>query len=279
MSKKNINEMSFLDHLEDLRWHLIRISIAILVGALLAFVNKVYIFGTLINGPKDPSFITYRVLCSISKSLGLDESLCVAEMPFSIITTGLADKFSIHIWTSITLGFILAFPYILWELWRFIKPALHDNERKYSRSFICIGSLLFFIGVLFGYYIIAPLSVNFLGGYTLIPGDDFEAKPTIASYIALIRSVVIAGGIIFELPIIIYFLTKVGLVTPEFLKTYRKHALVLVLILSAIITPPDIASQVVVAIPVLILYQISIYISKWVIRNQEKNAKKELRNV
>ncbi len=271
--------MSFLDHLEELRWHLIRITIAILVGALVAFVNKVFIFGTLIDGPKNPNFITYRVICNISKSLGFNEDLCVTEMPFSIITTAMADKFSIHIWTSITIGFIIAFPYILWEIWRFIKPALHDNERKYSRSFILVGSFLFFIGVLFGYYIIAPFSVKFLGGYTLIPGNDFEAKPTIASYIALLRSVVIAGGLIFELPIIIYFLTKVGLVTPQFLKTYRKHALVIVLIISAIITPPDIASQVVVAIPVLFLYQISIYISKWVVKNQEKNTKKELRNV
>ncbi|WP_452222513.1 twin-arginine translocase subunit TatC [Lacinutrix salivirga] len=272
MAKKKVQEkeMSFLDHLEALRWHLIRITIAVFVGGIVAFLNKTYVFGSLINGPKDPNFITYRILCNISKSLGLDESLCVSEMPFTIITTGMADKFSIHIWTSITIGFIIAFPYILWEVWRFIKPALYDNERKHSRWFIFSGSLLFFIGVLFGYYIIAPLSVNFLGGYVLIPGDDIAANPTISSYIALLRSVVVAGGLIFELPIIIYFLTKVGLVTPEFLKTYRKHALVVVLIVSAIITPPDIASQVIVAIPVIILYQISIYISKVVIRNQKK---------
>lgn len=272
--KKPEKEMSFLDHLEALRWHLIRITIAVLGGGIIAFVNKAYVFGNLINGPKNPSFITYRMLCSISKNLGLDESLCVSEMPFTIITTGMADKFSIHIWTSITIGFIIAFPYILWEVWSFIKPALYENERKHSRWFIISGSLLFFIGVLFGYYIIAPLSVNFLGGYVLIPGDDITANPTISSYIALLRSVVIAGGLIFELPIIIYFLTKVGLVTPQFLKTYRKHALVVVLIVSAVITPPDIASQVIVAIPVIILYQISIYISKVVIRNQEKKALK-----
>ena len=274
MAKKNANEMSFLDHLEELRWHLIRITISIFIGGIVAFIAKGFVFGTLIDGPKNPNFITYRILCKLSKTLGFDESFCVTEMPFEIITTGMADKFSIHIWTSITIGFVFAFPYILWEMWSFIKPALHAKERKYSKSFIFMGSLLFFIGVLFGYYIIAPLSVNFLGGYELIAGDDFDAKPTIASYIALLRSVIIAGGLIFELPIIIYFLTKVGLVTPEFLRTYRKHALVVVLVVSAIITPPDIASQIVVAIPVLILYQVSIYISKVVIKNQKKEALK-----
>jgi len=275
MAKKKINEMSFLDHLEDLRWHLIRSVIAIIIGGSVAFLSKAYVFGSLINGPKDPNFITYRILCNLSQFLGFDESFCVSEMPFKIITTGMADKFSIHIWTSVTIGFIIAFPYVLWELWRFIIPALHENERKHSKSFILTGSFLFFAGVLFGYYIIAPLSVNFLGGYELIPGNDIQANPTISSYIALLRSVVLAGGLIFELPIIIYFLTKIGLVTPLFLKKYRKHALVIVLIVSAIITPPDIASQVIVTIPVLILYQVSIYISKVVIKNQKRKEKKK----
>jgi len=274
MAKKDINKMSFLDHLEDLRWHLIRSVIAIIIGGSVAFLSKAYVFGSLINGPKDPNFITYRILCNLSQFLGFDESFCVSEMPFKIITTGMADKFSIHIWTSVTIGFIIAFPYVLWELWRFIIPALHENERKHSKSFILTGSFLFFAGVLFGYYIIAPLSVNFLGGYELIPGNDIQANPTISSYIALLRSVVLAGGLIFELPIIIYFLTKIGLVTPLFLKKYRKHALVIVLIVSAIITPPDIASQVIVTIPVLILYQVSIYISKVVIKNQKRKEKK-----
>ncbi len=278
MAEKNKNkneekEMSFLDHLEELRWHLIRSTIAIVAGGTVAFIAKGFVFGTLIEGPKDPNFVTYRILCKISKRIGLDDSLCVDEMPFTIITTGIADKFSIHIWTSITLGFVIAFPYILWEMWRFISPGLHKSERRYSRLFISVGSLLFFCGVFFGYYVVAPLSVNFLGGYTLIEGNDISANPTISSYIALLRSVIIACGLIFELPIIIYFLTKLGLVTPEFLRKYRRHALVIVLIVSAIITPPDIASQVIVAVPVVILYQISILISKLVIKRQNKRAK------
>ncbi|MFD1064166.1 twin-arginine translocase subunit TatC [Winogradskyella litorisediminis] len=274
MAKKNVNEMSFLDHLEDLRWHLIRSTIAILIGGIAAFSAKTFVFGVLIDGPKNPNFITYRVLCKISKALGFDESLCVDEMPFSVITTGMSDKFSVHIWTSITIGFIIAFPYVLYQLWKFISPGLHKNERRHSRGFIIISSLLFFLGVVFGYYVVAPLSVNFLGGYELLPTNDIQANPTINSYIALLRSVVLACGLIFELPIIIYFLTKVGLVTPEFLKKYRKHALVIVLIVSAIITPPDIASQVIVAVPVLILYQMSIFISRIVVRNQKKKERK-----
>lgn len=265
---KNPNEMSFLDHLEVLRWHLIRSVVAILVGTIGAFISKEFIFGTLIHGPKDPNFVTYQFFCNLSKRLGLDDSLCVAEMPFEIITTTMADKFSIHIWTSLTIGFILAFPYILWELWRFISPGLHQNEKKYSKGFIFMGSVLFFLGVLFGYYVIAPLSVNFLGGYELIPGNDITAKPTMSSYIALLRSVVISAGLIFELPIIIFFLTKIGLVTPEFLKRNRKIALVIVLIISAIITPPDIASQIIVTIPVIILYEISILISKRIVKRE-----------
>ena len=171
-------------------------------------------------------------------------------------------------WTSIYAGFIVAFPYVLYQLWSFISPGMHANERRYSRGFIVVSSLLFFLGVLFGYYIVTPLSINFLGTYSVsdVVHNDFDLD----SYIGLVRATVLASGIIFELPIIIYFLTKIGLVTPEFLKKYRKYALVIVLILSAIITPPDIASQVIVAIPILILYQISIYISKIVVKNQKK---------
>lgn len=270
--KKPQKEMSFLDHLEELRWHLIRSFVAIFTGTIVAFVAKTFVFGTLINGPKDPNFITYRFFCALSQKLGLDDSLCVGEMPFEIITTDISQKFSIHIWTSITLGFIVAFPYVLWEIWKFISPGLHKNERKHSRGFIFIGSFLFFLGVLFGYYVIAPLSVNFLGGYELIPENDIIAKPSLSSYISLLRSVVIASGLIFELPIIIYFFAKIGLVTPQFLRKYRKIALVIILIISAVITPPDIASQIIVAIPVLLLYEVSIYIAKVVVKNQQKRT-------
>jgi sec-independent protein translocase protein TatC len=182
----------------------------------------------------------------------------------------MAGQFSAHIWTSIWAGFILGFPYLLYEVWKFISPGLYEEERKYSRGFIGAASFLFFLGVLFGYYIVAPLSINFLGTYQV--STEVSNEIDISSYIATVRASVIACGVMFELPILIYFLTKIGLVTPEFLKKYRKIALVLVLVLSAVITPPDVASQVIVAIPVMILYQVSIGISKFVMRKERKNA-------
>lgn len=272
MAKKNINEMSFLDHLEDLRWHLIRIVVAVMVCATGAFLAKSFIFDFLIFGPSKANFVTYEILCNLANKLGLSESFCFEELPFEIQSRKLSGQFSAHIWTAITAGFVISFPYVLFELWRFISPALHDNERKHSRGFIFIASFLFFVGVLFGYYIVCPLSINFLGSYQVSEQvhNDFDLD----SYIGLIRASVIASGLIFELPIIIYILTRVGLVTPEFLKKYRKYALILVLVLSAIITPPDIASQIIVAIPILVLYEVSIYISKIVVRNQKRKEKK-----
>ena len=268
-------EMSFLDHLEELRWHLIRSTIAVVVLGLLAFVFKDFIFNTLIFGPKHPDFPTYRMFCNISRSLGMD-TFCFQEMPFRIQSRTMAGQFSAHMWTSIYAGIIVAFPYILYEFWRFISPGLKEKERKSSRGFIVIASLLFFLGVLFGYYLITPLSINFLGNYQVSEEvfNDFDLD----SYISLVRTSVLACGIVFELPIIMYILTKIGLVTPEILRKYRKFALIIVLILSAVITPPDIVSQIIVAIPILILYEVSIYISRIVIRNQkreERRRKKE----
>ncbi len=275
MAKKNIGEMSFLDHLEDLRWHLIRAVSAVLIAATGAFLMKSFIFDTLIFGPSKSDFLTYDVLCKASQLLGFD-SFCGTDFDFEVQSRTMAGQFSAHIWTSITFGFIIAFPYVIFQLWRFVSPAMHSNERKHSRGFIIISSLLFFTGCLFGYYIICPLSINFLGTYQVADKvhNDFDLN----SYIGLIRASVLASGLIFELPIIIYFLTKVGLVTPEVLRKYRKFALVGVLILSAIITPPDIASQIIVAIPIIILYQVSIYISKIVIRNQERKERKVRKN-
>ena len=274
MAKKNVNEMSFLDHLEDLRWHLIKSVSAVMIAATGAFLAKGFIFDTIIFGPSRSSFVTYSFLCKISKHIGLEESFCFSELPFEIQSRTMAGQFSAHIWTAITAGFIVAFPYVIYQLWKFISPGLHQNERNHSRGFIIISSLLFFIGVLFGYYIICPLSINFLGTYQVSTQvhNDFDLN----SYIGLIRASTLASGLVFELPIIIYFLTKVGLVTPEFLKKYRKYALVIVLILSAIITPPDIASQVIVSIPILILYQVSILISRIVVRNQKRKEKKNV---
>ena len=270
--EQNPNEMSFLDHLEELRWHLIRSTFAIVIVGLVAFLMKDFIFDTVIFGPKKPDFPTYGVFCKLSQWLGFSEAFCTTEPLFRVQSRVMAGQFSAHIWTSIWAGFIIAFPYVLWELWRFISPGLYEKERKYSRGFIFVASLLFFMGVLFGYYVVSPLSINFLGSYTV--SDEVFNDIDLGSYIATVRASVLACGLIFELPIVIYFLTKVGLVTPEILKKYRKIALVLVLVLSAIITPPDVASQIIVAVPVLILYQVSIYISKVVIRREAKREAK-----
>jgi len=221
------------------------------------------------------SFPTYSFLCKAGQLISVETSFCNEVLPMIIQNRTMAGQFSADIWTSLLAGLIISFPYVIYELWKFISPGMHKNERKYSKGFIIISSLLFFLGVLFGYYIITPLSINFLANYSI--SDVVDNQIDISSYISLVRSAALASGLVFELPIIIFFLTKVGLVTPEFLKKYRKYALVIVLILSAIITPPDIASQVIVAIPILVLYQISIYISKIVVRNQEKKEEKYVR--
>ncbi|EDP70260.1 sec-independent protein translocase [Flavobacteriales bacterium ALC-1] len=272
MAKKTIDEMSFLDHLEDLRWHLIRATLGIVIAASLAAIFYKFIFDVIIFGPTRMDFPTYNGLCQVSKFLGMtDTTFCAEEFPFNIINRKVAGQFSAHIWTSIYAGFIVAFPYVLYQLWSFISPGLRSNERKNSRGFLIIASLLFFTGVLFGYYIVTPLSINFLANYNL--SQEISNEFDLSSVIAIIRSSAIASGLVFELPIIIYFLTKIGLVTPQFMRKYRKYALVIVLILSAVITPPDIASQVIVAVPILILYQISIYISAVVVRNQKRKEK------
>jgi len=277
MAKKKVTEeMSFLDHLEELRWHLIRSTFAVLIFGSAAFVFSKYIFDHIIFAPTRMDFPTYKFFCSIATYFGFESDFCAEALPFTIQSRTMAGQFSADIWTSIWAGFIVAFPYVLYEVWRFISPGLYEKERKNSRGFIFIASFLFFLGVLFGYYVVAPLSINFLGTYSVsnMVTNEFD----IGSYIATLRSSVIACGIIFELPIIIYFLTKVGLVTPEILKKYRKIALVVVLILSAIITPPDVASQIVVAIPILVLYQLSIYISGFVLRKEAKKEAKLKKN-
>lgn len=273
---KDPNEMSFLDHLEELRWHLIRSTMAVVIIGLIAFLMRDFIFDTIIFGPKKPDFPSYGVFCKFSKLLGFSEAFCNGAPDFRIQSRLMAGQFSAHIWTSIWAGFIIGFPFILYEMWKFISPGLYEKERKNSRGFIFIASLLFFMGVLFGYYVVAPLSINFLGGYRV--SVEVFNDIDLDSYISTVRAAVIACGLIFELPIIIFFLTKVGLVTPEFLKKYRKMALVIVLVISAVITPPDVASQIIVAIPVLVLYQVSIYISAFVLKREAKKAKKNAKS-
>ena len=265
----NDKEMSFLDHLEIFRWHLIRSAIAILFFAMIAFIFKDIVFDVILLGPKDPNFTTYKALCAISQYFGLDDALCLRESPFTLMNISMSGQFSTHITTSIFAGLTVAFPYVFWELWRFISPALHANESRMASGIVFFSSLLFLLGVLFGYYVIAPLSVNFLGSYQV--SSTVANQISLTSFISTVTTVSFATGIIFELPILVYFLTKVGFLTPDFMRIYRKHAIVIILILAAIITPPDVISQFLVLLPLILLYEISIGISARVIKNQEKN--------
>lgn len=273
-TNKNPQEMSFLDHLEVLRWHLIRSTLAVVIVGTVAFIFREFLFDVIIFGPSYPDFVSYDTLCRISSVFGLEKG-CIGEgdLDFIVQSRKVAGQFNAAIWTSISAGVVIAFPYILFEFWKFISPGLYEKERKYSKGFIIIASILFFIGVLFGYYVIVPLTVNFLSSFKI--SDIVQNEFDIDSFISLVRVSVLAAGFIFELPIIIYFLTKIGLVTPKFLRKYRKYALVIVLILAAVITPPDISTQVIVAVPILILYEISIWISHFVVKREEKRLKKE----
>lgn len=254
-------DMSFLDHLEELRFRIMRSVIAIVVVAIVVGIFKEFVFGTIILGPHQTDFISFRGWCYMSHLLGLGDKLCVTEIGYELINTKMPGQFLAHILVSIIGGFIVAFPYVFFEFWSFIKPGLKKKEVKAVRGITFFTSLLFFSGVLFGYYLIVPLSLQFLGNYQVVEGL-VDNTITLMSYMKLVMSIVLAAGIIFQLPILVYFLSKIGLVTPKFLKKYRKHALVVVLVLSALITPPDLTSQILVAMPVLLLYEVSIVISK-----------------
>lgn len=257
-------EMSFLDHLEILRWHLVRSAIAVLLFMTLAFVFKGFVFDKIILAPQSSDFLTYRLFCDLSHWLDLGDKLCFEDISFSLINIAMSGQFTTHILVSAIAGFILAFPYILIEVWRFISPGLKKSERRSAMALVFWGTVLFMSGVLFGYYIIAPLSVQFLGNYTV--SSAVSNSISLNSYISTLTSIVIACAIVFQLPIIVYFLSKIGIITPELMKTYRRHSIVIVLILSAIITPPDITSQILVAIPLVFLYELSIFISRMVVR-------------
>ncbi|WP_309609123.1 twin-arginine translocase subunit TatC [Flavobacterium sp.] len=269
MAKKLKNEMSFLDHLEELRWLLVRSTLAIIVMSTLVYFVSDYIFDTIIFGPTHPDFITYRFFCNVSNYLNFAENICITELPFTIQNTSMEGQVNVFVWTCITAGFILSFPFILWELWKFISPALYQNEKKNAKLFISVASILFFLGVLFGYFVIVPMSINFVATFRV--SDIVKNEFNLESYIGMIKTAVIASGLFFELPIIIYFLTKLGLVTPAFLRSSRKYAIVILLILAAIVTPPDVISQISVAIPMLLIYEASIFISAFVIKKEKKN--------
>jgi len=267
--KKGENEMSFLEHLEELRWHIIRSILAIVTLMITAFIFKNIIFDRVILAPKSPDFITARLLCRLGELLNTT-SLCINTQQMNLININMSGQLTTHITVSLVAGLILAFPVVLWEFWKFFKPALKANEARYAKGAVFAASMLFFIGVSFGYFMLAPLSIHFLSSYEI--SADVVNQINIKSYIGTLTSICLATGVVFELPIIAFFLTKIGLVTPAFMRKYRKHAIVVIFILAAIITPPDVFSQTLVAIPLLMLYEISILISAKVMRQKDRDS-------
>jgi sec-independent protein translocase protein TatC len=273
--KKGEAEMSFLEHLEELRWHIIRSLIAIIAFMIVAFVFKSVLFDTIILAPSQPDFITNRTLCKFGHYLATvweaknPDILCINNNnEFQLISIKMSGQITTHIIVAMVAGLILAFPFVIREFWAFFRPALHTNEAKHARGAVLASTLLFFTGVLFGYFILAPLSIHFLTSYQV--SAEVLNQINIRSYIGTLTSICMATGLVFELPIIAFFLTKIGVITPSFMRKYRKHAIVVIFIIAAIITPPDVFSQTLVAIPLLLLYEVSIFISIGVMRRKNK---------
>ncbi|MCZ4225319.1 twin-arginine translocase subunit TatC [Pedobacter rhodius] len=263
-------EMSFFDHLDVLRKHLIRAVIAIGVFTGIAFYFNEEILDKIIFGPKKPDFWTYRMMCKLVEhfpSLGKD--MCITKINGEIINTEMAGQFNLQLNVCVMCGIILGFPYLLWEIWRFVKPALHEKERKSASGFVFFASVLFIIGIIFGYFIICALSINFLTGYTV--SSEIKNTFTIDSYVSSIATLTLGTGIIFELPIIIFILSKLGLMTPKLMRSSRRYAAVIILIIAAIVTPtPDILTMLTVAAPLFLLYEASIFVSAYIEKKKKK---------
>jgi len=266
-------EMSFLDHLEELRWHLIRSLIAVVAFTIVAFLCARWIFQNIVFAPARPDFPTFKALCKLGNFLHY-EGLCITDIPFQVQSRNMTGQFTMHIMASFIMGFMIAFPYVAWEIWRFIKPGLQIKERKYSRGAVAAISILFFFGVMFGFYVIAPWMVYFLANYSI--SDMVVNEFDITSYVSTVVLLVFGSGLLFQLPVVIYFLTKIGIVTPQFLRTYRKHSIIIILIVAAIVTPPDPLSQMLISIPLYLLFEISILISSSVAKRKAKEEAEEL---
>ncbi len=264
-------EMSFMDHLEVLRWHLFRSAIALIVVAIFVFVYVDWIFDNIILAPSRNDFITYSGLCNLGHRLHLGDSLCMPPVSFQLLGSTVSGPFMSAISISFIGAIVIAFPYLIYELWRFIKPALSPKEIKYATGSIGWVSLCFFSGAAFGYFLLAPFTFNFLANFQLGRLGVYKYMPTLDDYIDTLTSIILGCGIAFELPVLAYVLSKLGLITPKFLKNYRKYAYVVILIVAAVITPsPDWTSQTIVAVPLIILYEISIFISKRVDKQRVK---------
>jgi sec-independent protein translocase protein TatC len=275
MSKKENGEMTFLEHLEELRWVIIRSLLGICAAATITFFFKQFIFEKILLAPRNPEFISNRIICQLGLYMKhlLEKyftfpDVCINQHPMPLQNITMGGQFNMHIWVAIVAGLILAFPYVFYQFWSFINPALHRKEQHYARGAVFYSSSLFILGVLFGYYVLLPFSIDFLTTYSV--SNEIENKINFVSYISNITTVALACGLVFELPIVVYFLTKIGLLTPTFMYKYWRHAVIVILIIAAIITPPDIISQTLVSIPLILLYFGSILISKAVVRRKEK---------
>ncbi|WP_276368135.1 twin-arginine translocase subunit TatC [Chryseolinea sp. H1M3-3] len=266
-------EMSFLEHLEELRWHVVRALVAVIVFTIAAFIMAPWVFENIIFAPARVDFPTFKWICKLGNLIGSD-ALCVQEIPFKVQSRNMTGQFTMHIMSSFILGLVIAFPYVVWEFWRFIKPGLQVNERKYSRGAVGSISFLFFSGVAFGYYIIAPWMIYFLANYSI--SDMIVNEFDITSYVSTVVMLVLGSGLLFQLPVVIYFLTKIGIVTPEFLRKYRKHSFVIILVVAAIVTPPDLLSQMLITIPLYLLFEISVIISASVAKRKAREEAEEL---
>jgi sec-independent protein translocase protein TatC len=267
-------EMTFWEHLEELRWHLVRSVAAVFVLAIVAFIAKDFIFTNIILAPKSSEFITNQLLCKLGYFISSywstisPEALCVENFNLTLINIKMAGQFIIHMYVSLFAGIIIAIPYIIWEIWRFVKPALHKHEQEHAGGAVFWSSFLFLVGVLFSYFLIVPLAIMFLGTYNV--SASVENQIALTSYISTVVSLTFAVGLVFELPIFVFFLTKVGVLTPQFMRKNRKYMIVVVLIVSAIITPADVFSQILVALPLFGLYEISILISDRVYKKRQE---------
>jgi sec-independent protein translocase protein TatC len=266
--KEDQAEMSFIDHLEALRWHVVRSLIAMIVGAVVVFLNMDFFFDRIVMGPAHNDFVTYKWLCSFSHKIGMGDAMCMDDIKLKLISTEMSSQFMMSFTIAFVFGFIIAFPYIFWEFWRFVKPALTKKELQKSRGMIFWVTLLFFLGVSFGYFLIAPYTVNFFANFTL--SSVIENNFRISDYIETITQLVLGTGIVFQLPLVVFFLSRIGLLTPSVLRNSRKYALVVILIIAAVITPPDVISQLIVTIPLWVLYEISIGISARVVKEQAR---------
>jgi sec-independent protein translocase protein TatC len=268
-------EMNFLDHIEELRWHIVRAAFAIMIGACLIFWKVEWIFDRVIMGPAHKDFISYRMFCALGRLLHTD-SLCMREIHMRFQNNAVTGQFMMSLSVSMMLGFVLVFPYILWELWKFIKPALKPTEVKMAKGIVFWCSLLFFTGVLFAYYIVAPYTINFFGGYQLSP--LFENIITIDNYYDTLSNLILALGVVFELPILVYFLTRIGVLTPKFLKERRRYAFLILFILSMFIAPPDVFSCLLIFVPLYILFEISVKISARALKARQQKEAREKEN-